>query len=121
MQSLTNKNVRVLRYVFSYSLNLKNIKKKFLKIFLIFSDYLFKFLIIGSAGSGKSCLLHHFIENKCKYFFLLLICLFLFVGVIFFVSEKKLFLFFHSQRNDRFYETQYPCLYQSLYFLIQNT
>lgn len=30
-------------------------------------DYLFKFLIIGSAGSGKSCLLHHFIENKCKY------------------------------------------------------
>lgn len=31
------------------------------------ADYLFKFLIIGSAGSGKSCLLHHFIENKCKY------------------------------------------------------
>lgn len=31
-------------------------------------DYLFKFLIIGSAGSGKSCLLHHFIENKCEYF-----------------------------------------------------
>ncbi|KAH8358090.1 hypothetical protein KR084_002006 [Drosophila pseudotakahashii] len=29
-------------------------------------DYLFKFLIIGSAGSGKSCLLHHFIESKCK-------------------------------------------------------
>lgn len=32
-----------------------------------FSDYLFKFLIIGSAGSGKSCLLHHFIENKCEF------------------------------------------------------
>lgn len=31
------------------------------------SDYLFKFLIIGRAGSGKSCLLHHFIENKCRY------------------------------------------------------
>lgn len=30
-------------------------------------DYLFKFLIIGSAGSGKSCLLHHFIESKCEY------------------------------------------------------
>jgi len=30
-------------------------------------DYLFKFLVIGSAGTGKSCLLHQFIENKCKY------------------------------------------------------
>jgi len=29
-------------------------------------DYLFKFLIIGSAGSGKSCILHNFIENKFK-------------------------------------------------------
>lgn len=29
-------------------------------------DYLFKFLIIGSAGSGKSCLLHQLIENKFK-------------------------------------------------------
>lgn len=29
-------------------------------------DYLFKFLIIGSAGSGKSCLLHHFTEAKFK-------------------------------------------------------
>lgn len=34
--------------------------------FPVIPDYLFKFLIIGSAGSGKSCLLHHFIENKCK-------------------------------------------------------
>lgn len=34
---------------------------------LYLSDYLFKFLIIGSAGSGKSCLLHHFIEQKCEY------------------------------------------------------
>ncbi|CAG0888235.1 unnamed protein product [Darwinula stevensoni] len=31
-----------------------------------FEDYLFKFLIIGSAGCGKSCLLHQFIENKFK-------------------------------------------------------
>ncbi|XP_076359275.1 ras-related protein Rab-4B-like isoform X2 [Tachypleus tridentatus] len=29
-------------------------------------DFLFKFLVIGSAGTGKSCLLHHFIENKFK-------------------------------------------------------
>merc|ERR1712194_912755 len=29
-------------------------------------DYLFKFIIIGDAGAGKSCLLHHFIENKFK-------------------------------------------------------
>ncbi|XP_057244731.1 ras-related protein Rab-4B-like, partial [Malurus melanocephalus] len=28
-------------------------------------DFLFKFLVIGSAGTGKSCLLHHFIESKC--------------------------------------------------------
>jgi len=29
-------------------------------------DYLFKFLIIGSAGVGKSCILHQFMENKFK-------------------------------------------------------
>ncbi|KAH7649656.1 hypothetical protein FG379_000916 [Cryptosporidium bovis] len=29
-------------------------------------DYLFKFIVIGDAGSGKSCLLHQFIENKFK-------------------------------------------------------
>eukprot|EP01137_Pigoraptor_chileana_P030595 Opistho-2@17300 len=29
-------------------------------------DYLFKFLVIGNAGTGKSCLLHQFIENKFK-------------------------------------------------------
>ena len=31
------------------------------------TDFLFKYLVIGSAGTGKSCLLHQFIENKCKY------------------------------------------------------
>ena len=31
------------------------------------SDFLFKFLVIGSAGAGKSCLLHQFIESKCKF------------------------------------------------------
>ncbi|KAJ6664681.1 hypothetical protein lerEdw1_006254 [Lerista edwardsae] len=30
-------------------------------------DFLFKFLVIGNAGTGKSCLLHQFIEKKCKY------------------------------------------------------
>lgn len=29
-------------------------------------DYLFKFLVIGSAGAGKSCILHQFIEKKFK-------------------------------------------------------
>uniref|UniRef100_A0A8C9TKL7 RAB4B, member RAS oncogene family n=1 Tax=Scleropages formosus TaxID=113540 RepID=A0A8C9TKL7_SCLFO len=28
--------------------------------------FLFKFLVIGSAGTGKSCLLHQFIESKFK-------------------------------------------------------
>ncbi|KAB7502873.1 Ras-related protein Rab-4B, partial [Armadillidium nasatum] len=31
-----------------------------------FADFLFKFLVIGSAGTGKSCLLHQFIEGKFK-------------------------------------------------------
>lgn len=29
-------------------------------------DYLFKFIIIGDSGTGKTCLLHHFIEGKFK-------------------------------------------------------
>jgi small GTP-binding protein len=29
-------------------------------------DYLFKFLVIGNAGVGKSCILHQFIEQKFK-------------------------------------------------------
>ena len=29
-------------------------------------DYLFKFLVIGAAGTGKSCLLHQFIESQFK-------------------------------------------------------
>eukprot|EP00730_Choanoeca_flexa_P017694 TRINITY_DN8553_c0_g1_i3.p1 TRINITY_DN8553_c0_g1~~TRINITY_DN8553_c0_g1_i3.p1 ORF type:complete len:230 (+),score=44.88 TRINITY_DN8553_c0_g1_i3:63-692(+) len=29
-------------------------------------DFLFKFLVIGNASTGKSCLLHQFIENKFK-------------------------------------------------------
>ncbi|VDM41908.1 unnamed protein product [Toxocara canis] len=30
------------------------------------ADYLLKFLIIGNAGTGKSCIMHQFIENKFK-------------------------------------------------------
>ncbi|CAK8694845.1 ras-related protein Rab-4B-like [Clavelina lepadiformis] len=29
-------------------------------------DFLFKFLVIGSAGVGKSCILHQLLENKFK-------------------------------------------------------
>mmetsp|Transcript_43841 Transcript_43841/g.50433 ORF Transcript_43841/g.50433 Transcript_43841/m.50433 type:complete len:206 (-) Transcript_43841:117-734(-) len=29
-------------------------------------DYLFKLIIIGDSGTGKSCLLHNFLENKFK-------------------------------------------------------
>ncbi|EEB18513.1 GTP-binding nuclear protein RAN1, putative [Pediculus humanus corporis] len=32
----------------------------------MFLDYLFKFLVIGSAGCGKSCLLYQFIRNQFK-------------------------------------------------------
>ena len=35
-------------------------------MFFVVPDYLFKFLIIGSAGVGKSCILHQFMEGKCK-------------------------------------------------------
>jgi GTPase SAR1 family protein len=28
-------------------------------------DYLFKFIIIGDTGTGKSCILHRFVEQKC--------------------------------------------------------
>jgi GTPase SAR1 family protein len=30
------------------------------------TDYVFKFVIIGDSGVGKSCIMHHFIFNKCK-------------------------------------------------------
>lgn len=29
-------------------------------------NYIFKYIIIGDMGVGKSCLLHHFTEKKCK-------------------------------------------------------
>ena len=35
-------------------------------------DLLFKFIIIGDAGTGKSAILHRFIEDRCmlNYFFI---------------------------------------------------
>ena len=32
-------------------------------------SYIFKYIIIGDMGVGKSCLLHQFTEKKCKLFF----------------------------------------------------
>jgi GTPase SAR1 family protein len=29
-------------------------------------DFVFKLVIIGNSNCGKSCLLHYFLENKCK-------------------------------------------------------
>lgn len=31
-------------------------------------DYVFKFVIIGDSGVGKSCIMHHFIFSKCKLY-----------------------------------------------------
>ena len=31
-------------------------------------EYIFKYIIIGDMGSGKSCLLHNFTEGKCIFF-----------------------------------------------------
>jgi len=30
-------------------------------------SYIFKYIIIGDMGVGKSCLLHQFTEKKCEY------------------------------------------------------
>ena len=30
-------------------------------------SYIFKYIIIGDMGVGKSCLLHQFTEKKCTY------------------------------------------------------
>ena len=31
-------------------------------------DYLFKFIIIGDTGVGKSCILNQYLRGKCKKF-----------------------------------------------------
>ncbi len=28
-------------------------------------EFLLKFIVIGNSNSGKSCLLHYFLENSC--------------------------------------------------------
>ena len=33
-------------------------------------SYIFKYIIIGDMGVGKSCLLHQFTEKKCKIWLL---------------------------------------------------
>lgn len=30
-------------------------------------SYIFKYIIVGDMGVGKSCLLHQFTEQKCMY------------------------------------------------------
>lgn len=32
-------------------------------------DFVFKYIIIGDSGVGKSSLMHNFIYNKCKLLF----------------------------------------------------
>ena len=29
-------------------------------------SYIFKYIIIGDMGVGKSCILHQFVEQKCR-------------------------------------------------------
>ncbi len=41
-----------------------------LAVLILHSDYLFKFLVIGNANSGKSCILHQFLEGKCMKLYL---------------------------------------------------
>jgi len=31
-------------------------------------DILFKYIIIGDTSVGKSCVLHHYLRNKCTLF-----------------------------------------------------
>lgn len=33
------------------------------------TEILFKFVLIGDSGVGKSCILHNFIHNKCIQYF----------------------------------------------------
>ena len=36
-------------------------------------SYIFKYIIIGDMGVGKSCLLHQFTEKKCELEYIFLI------------------------------------------------
>ena len=55
------------QYIFINSCCEHIMANNLMDVSFLISDFLFKFLVIGSAGTGKSCILHQFIENKCKY------------------------------------------------------
>jgi len=44
-------------------------------------SYIFKYIIIGDMGVGKSCLLHQFTEKKCKLHFIYSLPIFRFMSV----------------------------------------
>lgn len=67
---------RIISFISIFLLFL-NDERFFITLFLI--DFLFKFLVIGNANTGKSCLLHQFIENKCKV--ILLASYFVFIAL----------------------------------------
>lgn len=49
-------------------------------------DFVFKFVIIGDSGVGKSCIMHHHIFNKCNIILITIIKrekLFIFIDFIF--------------------------------------
>ena len=33
-------------------------------------DYIFKLIIIGDTGVGKSCILNQYLKKQCKYFWI---------------------------------------------------
>jgi len=45
-------------------------------------DYLFKFIIIGDTGVGKSCILNQYLRGKCKSLYLLVIILIISVTIL---------------------------------------
>jgi len=62
-------------YRYGYLIQILNLLRYKLNLLIIVEDmanrenydYLFKMIIIGNSSTGKSCLLHQFIENRCKY------------------------------------------------------
>ena len=52
-------------------------------------DYLFKFIIIGDTGVGKSCILNQYLRGKCKKF----------IGL----SKFNIACFFYSQSKHKAY------------------
>ena len=42
----------------------RHIRQKWLDF--LCADYLIKFIVVGAAGSGKSCFLHRFLDDSCE-------------------------------------------------------